>query len=157
MPEIEASESEFAEPVGYTSTPPAAPHQAHLLNDSEGVEVANNNAGLTQKIASETHDCSPRQPRLHRFPVRDPKPKKTKSFQASWYNRFDWLEYSVAEDAAFCYPCRKFPQNTSASALNPLTFVETGYKNWANALDANKGLYMNILKCTRIVTLNGRI
>ena len=82
-------------------------NQSHL-NDSEIAEVANNNAGLTQKIASETHDCGPRQPRLHRFPVRDPKSKKTKSFQASWYNRLDWLEYSVAEDAAFCYPCRKF-------------------------------------------------
>ena len=84
----EASESEFAEPFGYTSTPPAP----RLLNDSEGAEVASNNAGLTQKIASETQDCGPRQPRLHKFPVRDPKSKKTKSFQASWYNQFDWLE-----------------------------------------------------------------
>ena len=89
----------------------------------------------------ETQD-GPRQPRLQKFPVtvRDPKSKKTKSFQASWYSRFDWLDYSVEKDAAFCYPCRKFSVNTSTVAGHSLTFTETGYRNWANALDVNKGL-----------------
>ena len=144
-PECEIETSEFAEPLGCTATPPVprSPDSPTPLNDTE-LEVASDNTGLTnsaQKITSETQDCGPRQPRLHKFPVRDPKSKKTKSFQASWYSRFDWLEYSVEEDAAFCYPCRKFLRNTSAVFTSALTFTETGYKNWANALDANKGLY----------------
>ncbi|CAB4016140.1 zinc finger MYM-type 1-like [Paramuricea clavata] len=139
MPGIEASE--FDEPLGCTATTPALPP----LNDSElevatDSETGSSSPNSAQNITLiETQD-GPRQPRLHKFPVRDPKSKKTKSFQASWYSWFDWLEYSLEEDAAFCYPCRKFSVKTSAVATSALTFTETGYKNWANALDANKGL-----------------
>ncbi|CAB4013423.1 Hypothetical predicted protein [Paramuricea clavata] len=138
MPGIEASA--FAEPLGCTATTPALPP----LNDSElevatDSETGSSSTNSAQKITLETQD-GPRQPRLHKFAVRDPKSKKTKSFQASWYSHFDWLENSLEGDAAFCYPCRKFSVNTSAVATSALTFTETGYKNWVNALDANKGL-----------------
>ena len=29
-------------------------------------------------------------------------------FQFRWYNKFSWLEYSVTNDAAFCFYCRCF-------------------------------------------------
>ena len=80
----------------------------------------------------------PRQPKLWKFPVRDPTSKKTKSFHASWYQQFPWLEYDVEKDAAFCYCCSKFSSNTTAS-FAALTFTQTGYTNWANALDRSKG------------------
>ncbi|KAJ8887844.1 hypothetical protein PR048_014062 [Dryococelus australis] len=33
---------------------------------------------------------------------------KQRSFQSSWYDTFSWLEYSVKEDAVFCFVCRHF-------------------------------------------------
>ena len=38
----------------------------------------------------------PSQPRLQKFPINSKfSSKKTRSFNASWYNRFAWLEYNV--------------------------------------------------------------
>ncbi|GJV80705.1 hypothetical protein Tco_1516575 [Tanacetum coccineum] len=31
-----------------------------------------------------------------------------RSFQAAWFKRFWWLEYSDKKDAAFCFPCYLF-------------------------------------------------
>ena len=73
-----------------------------------------------------------------KYPVRDPTSKKTTSFHASWYRQFPWLEYDVEKDAAFCYCCSKFSSNTTASCA-ALTFTQTGYTNWASALDRSKG------------------
>ena len=29
-------------------------------------------------------------------------------FQSRWYDEFEWLEYSIAKDAVFCFYCRCF-------------------------------------------------
>ena len=29
-------------------------------------------------------------------------------FQSAWYTTYDWLQYSVSRDAAFCFTCRSF-------------------------------------------------
>ena len=34
--------------------------------------------------------------------------RKELRFQERWYGSFDWLEYSIERDAAFCYYCRIF-------------------------------------------------
>ena len=83
----------------------------------------------------------PSQPKLLKYPVNksiNPKTRKTKSFNSSWYSRFPWLEYSVEKDAALCYCCRNFIPSKGNSASTS-TFITTGYRNWANALDKDKG------------------
>ena len=50
-----------------------------------------------------------------------------RSFQASWYSEYEWLEYSIERDAAFCFPCRFF-----GVATNP-ALVNTGFRDWKNA------------------------
>ncbi|XP_058783059.1 uncharacterized protein LOC131657710 [Vicia villosa] len=47
------------------------------------------------------------------------------SFQYSWHEEYDWLEYSVEKDAVFCLPCYVCYNGTSNSA-----FVVTGFKGW---------------------------
>ena len=84
--------------------------------------------------------AGPRQPKLLKFPVGDPKSRKTKSFNVSWYQQSPWLEYDIENDAAFCYCYSKFSSNTSTSSA-ALTFTQTGYSNWANALDSSKGFH----------------
>ena len=46
-------------------------------------------------------------------------------FSTHWYSHFAWLEYSVAQDATFCQPCRLFGGPTTE-----LTFSVTGLRDW---------------------------
>lgn len=60
--------------------------------------------------------------------------KDKRSFQLQWFIRYDWLEYSVSLDAAFCYICRQFGE-----ASKDPTFTLNGYTNWRAALTDKKG------------------
>lgn len=60
--------------------------------------------------------------------------KDQRSFQLQWLSRFNWIEYSVKKDAAFCYFCRQFGLNSQDQ-----TFTLNGYKNWRTALSEDKG------------------
>lgn len=51
-----------------------------------------------------------------------------------WLDRYDWIEYSVSKDAAFCYVCRQFGDQSQETA-----FTLTGYSNWRAALTPSKG------------------
>jgi len=51
-----------------------------------------------------------------------------RSFQKSWYDLYDWLEYSPTADAAFCFPCRCFSGNEKNCSQLELTFSTTGLK-----------------------------
>ena len=65
------------------------------------------------------------------------------------YERFDWLEYSVEKQAAFCFVCRLFASGISYTVRggegkgghhNPdVVFTETEFRNWKAALDGGKG------------------
>jgi hypothetical protein len=41
------------------------------------------------------------------FPQSEISGRKFK-FQKKWYDEFNWLEYSMSKDAAFCFSCRCF-------------------------------------------------
>ncbi|WOH03770.1 hypothetical protein DCAR_0623170 [Daucus carota subsp. sativus] len=59
--------------------------------------------------------------------------KEMKSFQANWFKEFDWLEYSVAKDEAYCLWCYLFKpdreENTGKNA-----FTTAGFNNWKKVL-----------------------
>lgn len=80
------------------------------------------------------NDVSPTQVFLKKFP---PKKygEKYRSFSSAWYKGRPWLEYSVATDSAYCFPCRVYGVN----AISP-KFCDEGYDNWKNALDGWKEL-----------------
>ncbi|CAB3986535.1 Hypothetical predicted protein [Paramuricea clavata] len=81
-------------------------------------------------------DIKPSQPKLQKLPINTNfSSKKTRSCNASWYNRFDWLEYNIQSDAAFCFACKIFGSRSSADT----TFTVTGFRKWTNALDKDKG------------------
>uniref|UniRef100_A0A1X7SZ39 TTF-type domain-containing protein n=1 Tax=Amphimedon queenslandica TaxID=400682 RepID=A0A1X7SZ39_AMPQE len=50
-----------------------------------------------------------------------------RSFQASWYTDYSWLEYSIERDAVYCFPCRFF----GIAADQSLTRV--GFSDWKHA------------------------
>ena len=50
--------------------------------------------------------CGPIRPSID-FPQTDQGRKKYR-FSKNWYNEYDWIEYSLSKDAAFCFSCRCF-------------------------------------------------
>lgn len=63
---------------------------------------------------------------------------KLRSFQKEWFNKFEWLEYSSAIDAAFCFPCRCFRGNEKNSTHYDAAFSKVGFRAWYRANDAFK-------------------
>ncbi|KAI4965078.1 hypothetical protein ZWY2020_057526 [Hordeum vulgare] len=51
----------------------------------------------------------PCQPVGHKYPTKLIG-SRMRRFQDKWFKRYDWLEYSVAKDAAFCFYCFLFKQ-----------------------------------------------
>ncbi|PWZ41132.1 Zinc finger MYM-type protein 1 [Zea mays] len=49
-------------------------------------------------------------------------------FQPKWFSEFNWLEYSVAKDAAYCFVCYLFKDNNKFPGGD--SFVSGGFRNW---------------------------
>ena len=47
-------------------------------------------------------------------------------FQYPWFAQFSWLEYSVAKNKVFCFPCFLFDRNSSKFKV----FTVDGFDNW---------------------------
>ena len=63
-------------------------------------------------------------------------------FRFGMYDKWEWLEYSVNKNAAFCYPCRKFSFSDAGQGIRKDdTFTKKGYTNWKHATEKNKGFY----------------
>ena len=84
----------------------------------------------------------PFQPRLSKYPV---DLKTGRSFNATWFDRFKWLEYSIANDSAFCFPCFLFSPSKQQSGRSSSQFIIGGFKRWKNALEKNKGIVQHDL------------
>ncbi|CAN6678841.1 unnamed protein product [Malus baccata var. baccata] len=57
--------------------------------------------------------------------------KKKRRFVISWFEEYDWLEYSISKNAAFCLHCYLFKINFSQ--LGSDAFTGVGFKKWKNA------------------------
>ena len=87
---------------------------------------------------------SPAQPKLTKYPVNHQK----RSFQSGWYIEKKWLEYSVENDACYCYYCRHF----SSNKLNADdAFTTSGFNNWKKSWDKRGGLIKHELSQSHIV------
>lgn len=72
----------------------------------------------------------PCQPTTHTFP-RTICGDRERCFQIEWFNNREWLEYSVSEDAAFCFYCYLFGDIKKRDQA----FTKKGFRNWKKALD----------------------
>ncbi|XP_057718773.1 uncharacterized protein LOC130933234 [Arachis stenosperma] len=56
--------------------------------------------------------------------------KSHRRFQASWFKLFpSWLEYSIEDDAIYCFPCFLFAKEPSINTGSN-AFIENGFRNW---------------------------
>ncbi|KAL9690499.1 hypothetical protein QQ045_010899 [Rhodiola kirilowii] len=69
---------------------------------------------------------APCQPHSHAFPkiYTD----KSRGFRAVWFKTWEWLEYSVSKDGAYCYWCYLFK-----GAFGNDVFTKTEFQNWKHA------------------------
>lgn len=74
----------------------------------------------------------PFQPYGHNFPHN---PTDKRVFREEWFDEFDWLEYSVKENKAYCFHCYLFKQPVSHVKFGGNVFNQDGYKNWKKAME----------------------
>ena len=61
-----------------------------------------------------------------------------RSFQRSWFDKYDWLEYSIEKDAAFCFYCFLFKKPVQHNTFGNDVFSKDGYTRWKTATAAFK-------------------
>ena len=75
-------------------------------------------------------DQGPHQPRTFTFPSRSFGKTKivSRSFQSKWFDKYKWLHYDEAQDAAYCYTCRTADeQNKLKSKYKESAFISRGF------------------------------
>lgn len=72
-----------------------------------------------------TKNFGPYQPTDCKFPK-----VNGRIFRVEWYSLYNWLEYSVIKDSAYCFYCRCFPP-TNKNAESSFTLI--GFKSWQRA------------------------
>uniref|UniRef100_A0A672IQM3 TTF-type domain-containing protein n=1 Tax=Salarias fasciatus TaxID=181472 RepID=A0A672IQM3_SALFA len=88
------------------------------------------NSSLEDDISSWPCD-GPMGPVLQKYPSK-PFGNQQRSFNKSWMDQYTWLEYSMSEDAAFCFSCRHFLKQSHGFHIEP-TFTSSGFNNWRKA------------------------
>lgn len=84
-----------------------------------------------------SHNISnePTQPNLTFYP-KTKYGDRWRPFSKQWFKTFPWLEYSILEDAVYCFPCRIFSKHSD----NQTTFISLGFKNWKKSTYNDSGL-----------------
>lgn len=76
----------------------------------------------------------PCQPRGHKFEKKW-QGDQWRVFVKTWFDRFDWLGYSVKNQAAYCFYCYLFKPPRISNWGND-TFTKTGYDNWRRGMES---------------------
>ena len=71
----------------------------------------------------------PTQPTQHNFPIS----RENRSFLPRWYKQFDWLEYSVEKDKAYCFCCYLFKQDMDEKFGHEV-FSKLGFDHWKKCI-----------------------
>lgn len=75
----------------------------------------------------------PCQPISHNFP-RTQFGSANRCFQIVWFMKWEWLEYSVSQDSAFCLWCYLFGDKKFVNEA----FIKRGFRNWKKATEKFK-------------------
>ncbi|CAL8116952.1 unnamed protein product [Prunus armeniaca] len=84
-------------------------------------------ANMRDEVRRSYLQKGPCQPRGHNFPITNMS-GINRRFIPQWFDEFDWLEYSISKDAAFCLYCYLF--KTNFEQVGSEAFTGDGFKNW---------------------------
>ncbi|GKB03222.1 zinc finger MYM-type protein 1-like protein [Tanacetum coccineum] len=68
--------------------------------------------------------------------------RQKRSFQAAWFKRFWWLEYSNKTDSAFCFPCYLFGRKP-IGRVGSDTFTVKGFNRWRKVNSGKECPFVN--------------
>jgi hypothetical protein len=68
-----------------------------------------------------------------------PKNPDKRSFLEAWYSKYDWLEFSVEKNAAFCFYCFLFKSSNNGNHFGSDVFTKSGFTNWKKASENFRG------------------
>ena len=116
-----------------TSSSASAPGSSRTLAHDDSSSMVSLPSELSDDIA-----LSPQFPSVQPVNLKFPITlfsNKPRLFNPAWYRSYPWLEYSVKQDACFCYPCRLFSLGGCSSSSRPeQAFSTTGFKVWKHAM-----------------------
>ena len=91
----------------------------------------------------EVKEMKANQPRNYSYPKRKFR-KDDRSFLPLWYEKLNWLHYDEAEDSVYCII---YTNSYHHNVINDIkvvnSFVKTGYSNWKNARNNDKGFHQH--------------
>ena len=84
---------------------------------------------LIADISSSYHE-DPVQPILEKYPQ-----TSQRRFNSGYFKSFPWIEYSIKQDAVYCFSCRHFSSNIvrPGETSGNIAFVDKGFKKWKDA------------------------
>ena len=108
-----------------------------------------------RRCTTTTSHSAPIQPTNIGFPKRSYS-DRGRSFNPSWFSQYNWLEYSLQKDAAFCFPCRWFGASSIGRSRPETTFTITGFRDRKHATGSKVHFFAIITAShTRVVLWHG--
>ncbi|XBI02896.1 hypothetical protein VPH35_131392 [Triticum aestivum] len=101
---------------------------AALERDSgKRLPISSYHANDQDRVRRRYIDLGVFQPKDHKFEIRDFSGHPHR-FCPTWFKDHKWLEYSVQEEAAFCFVCYLFKDKTKSPGGD--AFMNGGFNNW---------------------------
>ncbi|KAL5557496.1 hypothetical protein UlMin_039732 [Ulmus minor] len=93
------------------------------------IPISEYNPNIRDEVRRKYLLSGPCQPRNHDFPLTQ-FGKQSRKFSSAWFDKYaNWLEYSIAKDAAFCLCCYLFKPSIGEQAGGD-SFVGKGFSNF---------------------------
>lgn len=127
------SEGEFSDRQNETETDATTAATLHSKCPLLSVFVIKKAPGPSD--FSQERSDSPNQPKQITFPSHQIG-NRLRSFKLSWYNKYKLIDYSVLQDAAYCFCYRQFPK---PGKIPKTAFLSTGYRQWKKATERDSG------------------
>lgn len=134
--------SSWFAPVSNSNQPPPEPQQnePHVDLNPDDIEPDPGLRKPIEELHPDVRDAARREclamgrckPTCHNY-LRTPFGNQMRSFREEWFDKHDWLEYSVDKEAAFCFYCFLFKQ-PRAENFGIEAYTKNGFKNWKNAI-----------------------
>ena len=95
-------------------------------NEIEIVDLVNDKANSANDVnLKQINDLDPAFPNtftINSKPIQPiikfPKNNNGRAFVAGWYTEYQWLEYSISKNGAFCFYCRNFAKSNDFKEFN---------------------------------------
>ena len=133
--EYEIQSSTAGTQAGSSARAQARPYDIHLLPGDPGKRIAISRYEFNDQdfVRRGYITKGPCRPYAHDFPTRNIY-GRPRHFSFIWFEKYNWLEYSISKDAGYCFVCYLFKEKTNGGHRVD-TFVNKGWRNW-NKCDA---------------------